>query len=297
MDILFSLLTATLLKWSPLLCCSLAVALAFRGGLWNIGAEGQFLMGAAAATWVGVLPLGLSGFLWVPLCLLAGVLAGAVWGFLPGVLRVGRNVPEVITTILLNFVALEGIGFLVHGPLQEKAKTYPMSDRVDPAVMLPVFGADKVLHFGLLIALITAVICYFFLMRTSVGYKVRAMGHNEKAVSAAGFSLGKLRTGLFVFSGGMAALGGAIEVLGVSHRLFERFSPGYGFAAIAVALLGKLHPLWIILSSFLFALMYAGAGTLERVFKVPSVTVYLAQAVVIFAAVLWGVRKKVAHGS
>jgi len=297
MEIFQSLITSTLIKLTPILFCSLGVALAFRGGLWNIGAEGQFLLGAIAATWIGVFHWNLSPWLWIPLAFFAGTVAGALWGFIPGLLRVRRHVPEVISTILLNFVAIELVAFLVHGPLQEKAKAYPMSDSIQAATRLPTFDAEGVLHIGLFLALIAAILCFAFLFKTADGYKIRAMGHNEKAVSVAGFSLSKLRVVLFMISGGLAALGGAIEVLGVSHRLYERFSPGYGFAAIAVALLGKLHPLWIILSSLFFAFLYAGAGTLERVAKIPSVVVYVAQALVIFTVLLVGLKKtRKVHG-
>lgn len=292
MDILHSLIVVTLLKFSPLLFTGLAVALAFRGGLWNIGAEGQFLAGAVAATWIGVQPWNLPPLLWVPFALVAGALAGALWGFIPGLLRVTRHVPEVISTILLNFVAYELVSYLVHGPLQEKARTYPMSDVVHPSAQLLSLNDGNQLHMGLFFALIAAVGCFFLLFRTAPGYCVRAVGHNEKATRVAGFSVGKIRLLLFAGSGALAALGGAVEVLGVSHRLFERFSPGYGFAAIAVALLARLHPLWICLSALFFAALYAGAGTLERVAKIPSVAVYLVQALVIFAVLVMSLRRR-----
>lgn len=292
MEIMQSLFITTLLKFSPLLFTGLAVALAFRGGLWNIGAEGQFLAGAVAATWIGVQSWSLPPLLWVPLALAVGALAGALWGLIPGLLRVTRQVPEVISTILLNFVAYEMVSYLVHGPLQEKARSYPMSDVVNPAAQLLSLNHNNQLHIGLLLALLAAAACHFFLFRTTPGYCVRAVGHNEKATRVAGFSVGKIRLLLFVGSGALAALGGAVELLGVSHRLFERFSPGYGFAAIAVALLARLHPLWICLSALFFAALYAGAGTLERVAKIPSVAVYLVQALVIFAVLVMSLRRR-----
>ncbi len=292
MELFLSITTAALLKLSPLLFCSLAVALAFRGGVWNIGVEGQFLVGALAATTIGVQSWNLSAWLWVPAALLAGAFAGAAWGWIAGILRTARKIPEVISTLLLNFMAVELVSFCVHGPLQESAKTYPMSDPVALNAELPVIGAEGVFHLGLVIALVLALFCFVFLFFTSGGFKVRALGQNEKALSVAGFSVNKIRLFLFMGSAALAGLGGAVEVLGVSHRLFERLSPGYGFAAIAIALLGKLHPLWILLSSLFFAFLYAGAAMLERVANVPSVVLYMGQAVVIFVVVLIGLKKQ-----
>lgn len=297
MDIFYSITTAALLKLSPLLFCSLAVAIAFRGGLWNIGAEGQFLVGALAATAVGIQSWTLSAAIWLPLALFAAMIAGAFWGVIAGALRTSRQIPEVISTILLNFIAIELVSFFVNGPLQESAKTYPMSDPVNPKIELPVIGSEEVLHLGLFLALIFALLCYVFLFFTSDGFKVRVLGHNEKALANAGFSVNKIRLFIFIGSGALAGLGGGIELLGVSHRMFERFSPGYGFAAIAIALLGRLHPLWIIVSSLFFAFLYAGAGALERLTHVPSVILYIGQALVIFTVLYIGVKKnKVQYG-
>ncbi len=297
MEIFYSLCLGALVKLSPLLFCSLAVTLAFRGGLWNIGAEGQLIVGAIAATVLATQPWSLSGWLWTPLVLTGAVCAGAFWGGIAGFLKVTRNVPEVITTILLNFIAIELLSYCVHGPLQESAQTYPMSDTIHMNLELPVLGQDEVIHIGIVLALLFSFATYLFMFHTANGFKVRAMGQNDRAVDVAGFSLKKIRFFLFMASGAFAGFGGAIELLGVSHRLFERFSPGYGFAAIAIALLGRLHPLWIIVSSLLFAFVYAGAGILERVAGIPSTTLYIAQAVVIFIVLIIGIKKnRVSYG-
>lgn len=296
MEVFYSLCITALLKLSPLLFCSLAVAVAFKAGLWNIGAEGQFLMGALAAAAVGVQAWELSPFIWIPLILISSMAAAALWGGIAGLFRVSRNVPEVITTILLNFIALELISFSVHGPLQESARTYPISDEIHANTQLPVFGKDLVLHPGILFSLITAVVIYILIFYTRFGFKLRALGSNEKALHSAGISVKKLQLLTLMISGGLAGIGGGIEIVGVSHRLFEKFSPGYGFAAIAIALLGRLHPLWIILSSLFFAFLYSGASALERVAQIPSVTLYIVQALILFGVLFIGLKKNGQYG-
>lgn len=290
MELFQGVFAAALIKFSPLLFCSLAVALSFRAGLWNIGAEGQFLVGAIGATFIGTqIPQAVSS-VWIIPTLLAATCAGALWGFVAAFLRVTRHVPEVITTLLLNFIAIELVSYLVHGPFQESAKSYPISDTIQSNLMLPLFGEDQILHAGIILAVAAALAVYLFIVRTTHGYQLRALGQNETAVIVAGFSVKKIELLTFLGSGALAGLGGGIEILGVTHRLFERISPGYGFAAIAIALLGRLHPLWIIASSFFFALLYAGSSVLERLYQIPSVTLYGAQAVVIFLVLAAGVK-------
>ncbi len=263
----------------PLLWCGLAVAVAFRAGVWNIGAEGQLVVGAMAATWTALaLPPGVWS---APAALLAGGLAGAAWAGVAGALRAVSGVNEVLSTILLNLVAQAGLGWAVHGPLQEAAGSYPQSDPVPSAAWLPRPLPPGRLHLGLALALAAAAALALALHRTPWGLELRAVGDAPAAARAAGVRVGRLQTGVLLLSGALAGLGGAVELLGITHRLFERFSPGYGYSGIAVALLGGLAPGGTAAAATLFGAMAAGSGGMQRVAGVPAVAVLLVQGLVV----------------
>jgi len=269
----------------PLLLAGLAVAVAFRAGIWNIGAEGQLVVGATAVAWLGThvdaLPAGLA----VPLVLLAAVLAGALWAALAGVLKTARNVDEVISTIMLNFIALGLVGYLVHGPLMEAARNYPQSDAIDAAARLPRLLGGYRVHLGLLVALAAAALTQTLLFRTVFGFAMRAVGLNRVAAHLAGFDITRTLLGALAISGGLAGLAGGIEVSAVTFRLYDQFSPGYGFTAIAVALLGRLQPAGVILAAVLFAALDVGSSAMQRSAGVSSVLVSVMQATVIFSLI------------
>ncbi|MBY0277721.1 ABC transporter permease [Candidatus Binatia bacterium] len=266
---------ATLLRATPLLLTGAAVMLAFKSGVFNIGAEGQFLVGALAATVVGTAP-GPQFGRWL-LALMAGALAGAIWAAIAAGFRIGRAVSEVITTILLNFVALYLVSYAVDGPLQEAARQYPQSDLLVDGAMLwrPIAGSR--LHIGVALALIAAVLVGVLLSRTALGLRLRAAGSNAPAARLAGFPVLRDLTVAFALSGAIAGLAGAVEVTGVTGRLYERISPGYGYTAIAVALLGGLRSGGVIAAALFFAALSAGAGAMERSAGVSSVLVLAVQ--------------------
>jgi simple sugar transport system permease protein len=267
----------------PLLLTGLAVAIAFRAGVWNIGAEGQLLAGAAAVAWLGTRVGALPGWLAPTLILAAAALGGAIWAAIAGVLKTTRNVDEVISTIMLNFIALGLVGYLVHGPLMEVAATYPQSDAIAAAARLPRLFAGYRLHAGLPIALLAAALTYVLLFRTVVGYEMRAVGLNPVAARLAGLRIGGAVLGALTVSGALAGLAGGIEVSAVTFRLFEQFSPGYGFTAIAVALLGRLDPVGVIVAAVFFGALDAGSAAMQRSAGVSSVLVSVIQATVIFS--------------
>ena len=276
----------TLVRSGPLLLIGLGVALSFRCGIWNIGGEGQLYAGALAATAVATRVVDPSAGGWVlAVSLAAGGLAGALWGGIAAALRVGRNVSEVLGTLLLNFVAALGVAYAVHGPLQELAGAYPQSDLLVEGARLPVLPGLYRVHAALPVAYLVPLAAWLFLFRTSAGLRIRAVGLGPDAARYAGISPARETIRVLLLSGGLAGLAGAVEVCGVTGRLFENLSPGYGFSAIAVALLARLHPLGIVPSALLFAGLATGSGGMQRVAHVPSVTVEVVEALVILLSV------------
>ena len=274
--------TATLRESAPLLITGLAVALAFRGGIWNIGAEGQLLAGALCATVVATrLCVGAPALLLVPAVALAGALGGALFGGIAGGLRAARGVSEVISTILLNFVASCLVALAIHGPLQEASRAYPKSDPFPAEAMLPALGR---VHAGLLVALLLALLAQALVFRTPFGFRLRAVGLAPTAARFAGISPERMALWTLVLSGALAGLAGAFEVAGVTGQLYEGLSAGTGYTAIAVALLARLQPLWVIPSALLFGALEAGAAAMQREAGVPAVVTQVVQGGVILLA-------------
>jgi len=267
-------LEGTLLKSVPLLLTGLSVAIAFRAGVWNIGGEGQFLAGALGAF--------LGARYGMAAALAASLIAGALWASIATAMRLWRNAPEVLTTILLNFIAIHLLGYAVNGPLQEASGKYPQSDVV--AASLPTFGSSE-LHAGIVIAVVAAIGAWFLLYRTAEGLRLRASGFNRSAAKWAGVHVDAQLVRAMAISGAMAGLAGGIELLGVTHRLFERFAAGYGYAGIAVALLAQLHPLGTLASAFFFGALTTGAGELQRTAGISSTVATFGQAIVILAMI------------
>lgn len=275
--------TATLHKAAPLLLTGLAVAVSFRSGVWNIGAEGQLLAGALLATAVATGPAaGAPAIVLLPSVLAAGAAGGALFGAAAGALRAWRGVSEVISTILLNFIALHLVAFAVQGPLQEAAASYPQSAALPEAARVPSLGR---VHAGVPLALGLAVATWLLVFRTAFGFRLRAVGLSPEASRFAGISPERYGVAVLVLAGGLAGLAGALEVSGVTLRLYERLSPGYGYTAIAVALLARLHPLAVVPSALFFGALEAGAGSMQRAAGVPSVVTEIVQALVILVSI------------
>jgi simple sugar transport system permease protein len=267
-------LASTLLKSVPLLLTGLSVVIAFRAGVWNIGGEGQFIVGGLAAL--------VASRFGVVASLAAAMLAGAAWASIASAMRLWRNAPEVLTTILLNFTAIHLLGWSVNGPLRESAGQYPQTDLAQTS--LPEIGG---VHFGIVIALAASVFAWWLLYRTAEGLRLRATGFNPNASRWAGINVGAQLARAMAISGAAAGLAGGIELLGVTHRLFERFAAGYGYSGIAVALLAQLHPLGSIASSLFFGALVTGAGELQRAAGISAGVATFGQAVVILTLIVF----------
>jgi len=278
-------ISETLVKTTPFLMTGLSVGIAFRCGIWNIGAEGQFLIGALTATWFGtrlayMIPH--TPWLGVPLCLCVAGLAGGVWGIIPAILKVTRGVNEVISTIMLNYVAIHLVGLMIEGgPLQESSKIGSQSDSIVKWVSLPRFIEGNRLHPGIVISIILAIVLTFVLFRTTFGYQLRAVGEGADAAKAAGISVMQNTIRVFFISGALAGLGGAIELTALADELTKSFSPGYGYTAIAVALMAKLHPLGTIATALLFGALSVGSFAMEGEIGISGKITWMMQAIIL----------------
>jgi ABC-type uncharacterized transport system permease subunit len=282
----YALSSATLVRAIPLIIIGLGIALAFRGGALNIGAEGQFYAGAIAATWVGLHVVGRPAAVALPAVLAAALLAGAAWVVVPVWLQLRYGVLEVISTLLLNFVAASLVSLMVQGPLQESRHIYPQSDPIAVTARLPAVPGTR-LHAGLVLALLAAAALWYVFARTLWGFRLRAVGAGPRAAAISGQVDARRMTAVALLgSGALAGLAGGIEVSGVSYALFQNLSPGYGFTAIAVALLARLQPLGVVATGLLFGALEAGAGAMQREAGVPAVAVYVVEAVVILVVLL-----------
>jgi simple sugar transport system permease protein len=264
----------TLVKAAPLLLTGLAVVVAFRAKFWNIGAEGQLMAGAIAAAYVGQRTF-LPEYSLVPLMILGAALFGALWALLPALLKVRLKVDDVVTTLLLNFIMLYGVTALLEGPWRDPRSGYPNSPSIRPEAEFPIlFGYQG--HLGILLALAAAILVWWMLTRTTLGFSIRAVGYNPAAAGYAGMPVGRVTVIAALISGALAGLAGAGEVGGVRYQVTSDLSSGYGYAGIVIATLAELNPLAAIPAALFFAVVFNGAGTMARTTGVP---VYLADVI------------------
>ncbi|HYB92338.1 MAG TPA: ABC transporter permease [Candidatus Binataceae bacterium] len=274
-------LTDTMVKATPLVFTALAVSLAFSAALWNIGADGQLTAGAIAAGAIGPHLGGWPRPLAIAIVLAAGAAGGAVWGGIAGWLRARRDTNEVISTIMLNFVAAQLLSWSVHGPLMEPSRAYPTSSPIAPSTELYRFAEPSRLNLGMLLAVALAAGCFLLLYRTEAGFELRAMGRNRRAATFFGVPIARLTVAVMALSGALAGLGGAVQVSAITHRLYERLSPGWGYEAIAVALVARLNPIAIVASAVFFGALDNGSQAMQRSEGVSPVLVQVIQAMVI----------------
>ncbi|HZQ08471.1 MAG TPA: ABC transporter permease [Anaerolineae bacterium] len=293
----------TLVKATPLLFVGIGMCIAFRGDMINIGGEGQFVIGALSATAVALTFPNFPSLFLIPLALVFGFIGGGFWGGIAGVLKARWRVNEVLSTVMLNAIAVQIMNYLLQGPMLDpteldKSIRVPQTERLSLAADLPRWIPTR-LHLGFAIAVGIAILVYVLLWRTTIGYRIRAVGLNALASRYAGINVSRYQILAITLSGALAGLGGAVEVLGVNHRLFTDgsatgFTGSAGFNGIVAALFGGLHPLGTIPASVLFGALLVGANQLQRTVQVPSAFVTtLDGLVVIFvvASQIWSKRQ------
>lgn len=279
-------ISESLIKASILLLTGLSYAFAAKCGLVNIGAEGQLYMGAALSSAVGIYFTFLPGWLHMVAAVLAGFVGGALWGGLVGFLKVKFNANEIITSLMMNYIATLFISFLVSRPMKDMTQTFPYSYRIADSAKLPRILSGTRLHIGVFIALACLLIYWFYYRYTSSGYRMRVIGQNKLCAQYAGYNVNKNTLIALLVGGGFAGLGGALEILGVQYRLFENFSAGYGFDGIAAALLAGNNPVGMIFTSTLFGALKNGGNMIKMFAGVSSVLVDVVQSFVIILVIM-----------
>jgi simple sugar transport system permease protein len=297
-------LAETIVKATPLLLVAIGICISFRGDVINIGGEGQMIFGALLATWVGLTLTGLYGWLAILLAMMAGFLGGAIWGGIPGYLKAYFNVNEILSTVMMNAIAVQLMNFLLRGPMIDPSQAELASKIPQTARLLEIFRLPRLvptrLHLGALIAVALAILVYILLWRTTLGYRIRAVGQNPHAARYAGINVQHFVVLALLLSGAFAGLAGTNQVFGVNYRMItdgssSGFTGGAGFNGIVVALFGQLHPLWSIPASVLFGGLLVGANSMQRAVQVPSAFVTVLNGLVVVFVVsseLWRRRRQ-----
>lgn len=281
-----------LVKATPLILAGLGVAVAFRTGFFNIGAEGQLYMGGLAATTVALFLPGVPGFLRVVPAVLAAFVAGGVWAFLPALLKSTLGISETINTIMFNYIALMIVGIAIRGPLQDTTDYQPQSMLIGESGTLPILIRDTRLHLGFVLALVCAAAVWFVMNRTTTGFEMRLTGLNRRAAYCVGMPVTKSLIMSACLSGGLAGLAGMGEVLGVQHRLLEGISGGNGYTALLVALLAQNNPVLVVVISVVLAALQVGAGSMQRMMGVPSSIVSILTGMIVLLVLCRDIFKR-----
>ncbi len=271
----------TVVKAVPLIFTGLAATFAYKCGVFNLGAEGQFVMGAVASIWISTTATFLTGLPLLLLSLLFGTLIGGLWGCIPGLLKITRGLNEMIVSIMLNYIAILFMGYVYTSPLRDGnlPQTAAVTDK-----LIRIVGGTRI-HAGIIIALVLAAVIHYFLFHTSKGFWLRAVGLNKTASQYNGFPVKKLMLISFIVSGAIAGLGGSVELHGTQFRLMAGFGDGYGFDGVAIALIGQLNPIGTVIVAYLFAVLRAGATTMQVGTGLPTSVIDIIQALVIIFAV------------
>ena len=256
-------------KTTPLLLTGIAVTFAFSGGYWNIGVEGQLYMGATAATAIGLQMHNVPAWIALPLIIVGGVLAGMAWATLPALMKVRLKIDEVVTTLLLNYVAIFFVSALLNGPWRDPISQWPQSPEIAASAIFPRLIPRSRLHLGFILALLVLLGVWYVLSRTSFGLKMKAVGFNIEAARFSGINVERTLLVVALISGGIAGLAGASEIAGIHFHLIDAISPGYGYTGIIIATLGALNPVGVSLAAVFIGLIDTGAQTVSRALGVP----------------------------
>lgn len=272
----------TLIKAIPLMLCGLGLSIAFRMSLWNIGAEGQLYMGAAAATWFALGHPEAHPALVLPAMIVLAMAAGGLWCLISGILKAYLEVNEIIVTLMLNYVAVFLVEYMIYGPWRDpQTLGFPLTPVFGPGARLPVIFGQRV-HMGLVMAVFAAAVLHLIFDRSRLGFEIKVIGRNPEAARYAGMDIKKTIMIVMFCSGALAGLAGMSEVAGLHHRLQPDFSPGYGYTAIIVAWLGNLHPLAILVVSVLFGGLLTGSDLIQITMNLPVSMVYILQGLILF---------------
>lgn len=273
---------------TPLILTALGIAMAARGGIINLGGEGQIIFGGIFATYAATSIQGIPSAVHIPICLIAGFVGGALWAFIPSYFNARNGTNVMITTMLMNDVAAGICSTLVKGPMMEEGGFAYQSAEIEPSSALPLLMTLKGarLHMGIVIAVVLAIICYFILFRSSVGHDIRVLGENPVAARHSGINIFATKLWILVIAGGLAGLGGACEILGAQGRLRAAFLLNYGYESLAVCMLANKNPLGVIISGILFGGLKTGRGTMSRAVDLPtSFSMVLSGVIIFFVAV------------
>lgn len=276
-----SSITDTLVKATPLMLAGLGLVVSFRTGLISIGSEGQIIVGGFTAALCGVYLGFLPGWLLIIAMIISGAVGGGLWGAIAGYLKAQFGVSEVINTIMLNYVAHYLIFFMVDGPFEDPGGYVPQSAEIAVQAYLPMIIPGTRLHLGFVFALISVVAVWFLLWRSPLGFQMRFVGCNREAARFSGISVKRNFVLSMAISGGFAGIAGMVQIGGVHHRLISGFSSGYGFDAMAAALLGQKHPIGTVIASVFFGALRMGATEVQMVLQVPVSLVYIVQGLII----------------
>jgi simple sugar transport system permease protein len=294
----------TLVKATPLLLVGLGICISFRGDVINIGGEGQMIVGALFATWIGLTFTNLPGWFVIALAMLAGFVGGAIWGGIPGLLKAYFRVNEILSTVMMNAIAVQLMNYMLRGPMIDPTQAVRASKIPETERLLEIFRLPRLiptrLHLGALIAVILAVLVYILLWRTTWGYRIRAVGQNPHASRYAGIKVQRYVVLALLLSGAFAGLAGATQVYGVNYRMItdgsaSGFTGSAGFNGIVAALFGQLHPIWSIPASILFGALLVGANSMQRVVQIPSAFVTALNGLVVVFVVsseIWRQRRQ-----
>lgn len=274
-------LAETAIRTVPLALAGIGIALSFRAGVFNVGAEGQIFIGGVATAFVGVQLAGTPPGIALPAMALAAMLAGAVWSSIAGVLKLRFGADELITTIMLNYVAIHLVSYLLHGPLQAPGSPLAQTERLAREMRLPILVPTTRLHAGIVLAILATIAAQVWLWLSVGGFKLRAVGHNPRAALSAGVNVTRYTLLAFLLCGALSGLAGFSEVAGVHRRMIENLSPGFGYTAIIVALLGRTSPVGVLMAATLFAALQIGSSTMESALGVPGALIAMIQALVV----------------